>query len=67
MTNEQQEKIRRLRLNGIGYAKVANELGLSKETVKSFCRRNGLAGRAEDMSAKQKEKEGVICRNCGGT
>lgn len=65
MTNEQQEKIRRLRLNGAGYTKVANELGMSKETVKSFCRRNGLAGRAEDMSAKQKEKEGVICRNCG--
>ncbi len=65
MTNEQQEKIRRLRLNGAGYTKVANELSMSKETVKSFCRRNGLAGRAEDMSAKQKEKEGVICRNCG--
>lgn len=65
MTNEQQEKIRRLRLNGAGYTKVANELGMSKETVKSFCRRNGLAGRAEDMSAKQKEEEGVICRNCG--
>ncbi len=65
MTNEQQEKIRRLRLNGAGYTKVANELGMSKETVKSFCRRNGLAGKAEDMSAKQKEEEGVVCRNCG--
>ena len=64
MTNEQQEKIRRLRLNGAGYTKVANELGMSKETVKSFCRRNGLAGKAEDMSAKQKEKEGVVCCNC---
>lgn len=65
MTNEQQEKIRRFRLNGIGYAKVANELSLSKETVKSFCRRNGLAGRAEDILAEQKEEEGVLCRNCG--
>lgn len=65
MTNEQQEKIRQLRLDGAGYTKVANELGMSKETVKSFCRRNGLAGKAEDMSAKQKEEEGVVCRNCG--
>lgn len=65
MTNEQQEKIRRLRLNGVGYTKVANELGLSKETVKSFCRRNGLSGRAEAMLVEQKAEEGVLCRNCG--
>ena len=47
MTNEQKIKIKQLRLEGMGYTTVAKTLGLSKETVKSFCRRNGLAGRAD--------------------
>lgn len=67
MTNEQKIKIKQLRLEGMGYTTVAKTLGLSKETVKSFCRRNGLAGRA-DVAAQQTEverTEGKVCRNCG--
>lgn len=65
MINEQKEKIRQLRMKGVGYTGIANELGLSKETVKSFCRRNGLAGRAEKICLDWKESDGKVCRNCG--
>ena len=42
MTREQQEKIRRMRLQIIPYAQIAKELGIAKNTVKSYCYRNGL-------------------------
>lgn len=42
MTNEQKEKIIRFRRQGLGYADIGRELDISKDTVKSFCRRNGL-------------------------
>lgn len=67
MTNKQKIKVKQLRSEGMGYTTVAKTLGLSKETVKSFCRRNGLAGRA-DIAAQETEAErteGKVCRNCG--
>lgn len=42
-------------------------LGLSKDTVKSFCRRNGLAGGTENICSGWKESDGKVCRNCGKT
>ena len=42
MTKEQKEKIIRFRRQGLGYADIGRELDISKETVESFCRRNGL-------------------------
>ena len=39
MTNEQRERITTMRQGGIGYIKIAQELGLSENTVKSYCRR----------------------------
>ena len=43
VTEEQKEKITRFRRMGRSYAFIGNELGISKDTVKSFCRRNSLA------------------------
>ena len=42
ITKEQKEKIIRFRRQGLGYADIGRELDISKDTVKSFCRRNGL-------------------------
>ena len=50
MTEEQKKQIIRLRKEGFGYTAVANKVGISKDTVKSFCRRDGLAG---EMAAAQ--------------
>ena len=52
MTDRQKQQIIRLRKEGFGYTAVANKVGISKDTVKSFCRRNGLAG---EMAAVQED------------
>ena len=61
MTEEQKKQIIRLRKKGCGYTAVANKVGISKDTVKSFCRRNGLAG---EMAAVQGDSV-PGCRECG--
>ena len=43
MTNMQKRQITRLREQGLGYAQIANRLGLSKSTVSTFCKRNELS------------------------
>ena len=46
MTEEQKTQIANLRGEGYGYVRIAQTLGISENTVKSFCRRKKLAGRA---------------------
>ena len=65
MTNEQRERITALQHLGQGYATIANAVGLSKDSVKAFCRNHGLAGvkaecKDEDVPADN------TCANCGG-
>lgn len=58
-----QEHIRILRDEGFGYTTIAKELGLSKDQVSFFCRKNGLAHQARDTGRiKPKHR---WCRNCG--
>ena len=57
MTEIQKAKIRYFRTEGMGYGAIAEKLEISENTVKSFCRRNGLTGVAS--------KEPItICRQC---
>ena len=51
MTAEQRSQILSLREFGHGYADIAAKLGISKDTIKSFCRRNGVGGRTVALSA----------------
>lgn len=44
MTENQKSKVRKMRLDGIGYKHIATELRLPLNTVKSYCRRNMLTG-----------------------
>lgn len=60
MTNEQKEKIIRFRRQGLGYADIGRELDISKDTVKSFCRRNGLM-----VSGSKPADDKDRCRECG--
>lgn len=57
MTEKQRHEITRLRREGLGYTAVAKQLGISKDTIKSFCRRNVLSGELEPVQG--------ICRECG--
>ena len=58
VTDAEKEMIRFLRMEGLGYGAVAERLGLSENTVKSYCRRNHLTG----VAAKERAK---VCRECG--
>lgn len=42
ITDEQKNSIIRFRRQGLGYADIGRKLGVSRDTVKSFCRRNDL-------------------------
>ena len=46
MNIQQKTEIASLRSQGFGYTKIAQALGLSKNTVKSYCKRNNLSGTA---------------------
>lgn len=61
MTNEQKMKIAALRKDGYSYGDIANEIGVSEGTVKSYCRRNGLMRKQNNI-----EKEDIRhCLFCG--
>lgn len=59
MTDAQKEQVRYLRCEGLGYGAIATRLGISENTVKSFCRRNNLTGVASKEPV-------VVCRNAAG-
>lgn len=57
MTYLQKEQIIAMRLQGAGYVKIGQALGISHNTVRSFCRRNGLDGNTG--------KNAIRCQQCG--
>lgn len=58
MTETERMNVIRLCRRGYGYKKIAKELGLSPNTVKSFL------GRHPTIREEMREAEG-FCRNCG--
>jgi len=54
MTEKQKQQIIRLQREGCGYSEIAGQIGVSRDSVKSFCRRNGLT-----VTTK------AVCRQCG--
>lgn len=74
MTELQKTQIRTMREQGIGFADIAKRMDIPRETVKSFCRRNGVSSISVDpfTPASQSESipnvaliEGDVCRACG--
>lgn len=66
MNDIQKDRIREMRAGGYGYVKIARELGLSENTVKSFCRRKGLNGAvAAETAALPGDAESCACPCCG--
>ena len=62
MTDTQKKEIGNLREAGYGYKKIAEQMGLSENTVKTYCRRHGLGGnRATKVNAENKG----VCLSCG--
>ena len=55
MTDEQKQQIIALRRDGAGYGRIAMQLQISINTVKSFCRRHSLVAKTV----------GAVCEQCG--
>jgi endogenous inhibitor of DNA gyrase (YacG/DUF329 family) len=63
MTGLQKHRIAQLRRGGESYARIAEALSISENTIKSYCRRNNLGG---NMAAPSKEAASQsFCRRCG--
>ncbi len=58
MTEAEKDKIRYWRGEGLSYGAIADRLHISRDTVKSFCRRNCPSGVVAADTV-------LVCRNCG--
>lgn len=67
MTDYQKTQIMKLRAEGLGYGKIAQRLGISLNTVKSYCRRNNVNGDIVpiDVAVPAFSGEVTQCENCG--
>lgn len=70
MTNEERDQIILLRCQGLSYEKISKALGLKRDTIRAFCKRNGLNGQAADIKESHKkividEFTYKICLYCG--
>lgn len=61
MTGIQKQNIHDMRRQGLSYAKIADTLGLSANTIKSFCRRSKLNACATSNDTGNKD----LCKQCG--
>ena len=62
MTDDQKAIIAEYRRSGFGYKKISQLTGVSENTIKTFCRRNGLGGIAVPAHAPG---NGNACKCCG--
>ena len=60
MTNGEKARIAQMRKRGLGYAEIARSLGMSVNTVKSYCQRSGVK-----PLEKKTAQSGDVCRQCG--
>ena len=60
MTNGEKVQIVQMRKRGLGCSEIALKLGMSVNTVKSYCRRSGVK-----PLEKKTAQSGDVCRQCG--
>ena len=65
MTQQQKEQITKLRATGASYGKIASALGMSVNTVKSYCQRNPVV--KEEPPAPVSLTHISQCPQCGTT
>lgn len=64
MTSEQRKRIAIMRQEGYGYATIAKTIGLTKDSVKSYCRTHDLAGVKAHSNTRIVANTG-FCLQCG--
>lgn len=67
MTEEQGLQIRKLRQKGLGYRAIALAVGVSRDSVRNYCKIRGLAGYQPvyEMNLKDRIEDGSACAFCG--
>lgn len=65
MTDNQKKSIAEMREEGYGYTKISHALGISVNTVKSFCRRKKMTGTAVAVSKVPIKDGRHFCLGCG--
>lgn len=66
MNDIQKSQITDMRAAGMGYSVIAKQLDISENTVKSYCRRNGLSKTDTIKPVEPIASENqVCCKNCG--
>ena len=65
MTNAERDYIIRYRQSGKSCAEIARVLGLSANTVKSFCQRNSIVPIAPNIQAELPVLSETVCLCCG--
>lgn len=63
MTDAQKNQIENLRAAGLGYKKIAEQMALSENTIKTYCRRHGLGGNIA-MQGKTENADNHLCLCC---
>lgn len=63
MNDIQRQRIKEFRASGYSYGMISQTLGISENTIKTFCRRNGLGGVA--MTPKHTDDDRHFCLCCG--
>ena len=66
MTNVEKQQIQQLRIKGEGYKVIADVLGISRDTIRSYCKRNGLDGDSKliSLNLEGKNNQNLICICC---
>ena len=67
MNQQQKEQVSALRGSGESCVKIAAHLGLSVNTVKSFCRRNNINTKPKTIIAAEVTTETAACLQCEKT
>jgi IS30 family transposase len=65
MSLNEKEMVRKMRIRGLGYTAIASALGISENTIKSFCRRNNLGGVRQAPLKKSMDSKTEYCQECG--
>jgi len=64
MNNIQKKQIQKMRQEGQSFSDIASILFISKNTIKSYCRRNKLLA-SENAKAKGEKEIYTACKQCG--
>jgi predicted transcriptional regulator len=64
MTSIQKEQVQKMRQEGQSYSQIALALGISENTIKSYCRRKNL-GAIKNTSPKTEKNICTSCKQCG--